>query len=79
ERGFPSFYALAAHAANAAGRAGAASFTEADDPGVECAPHPIPQRLGHPHVNDIEVLQDRVVITAESSDDPRIIYLDGRT
>lgn len=78
DRSFPRYYGLTAEAANAAGRAAANSFVETENPGAQCAPHPIPQRLGHPHVNDIEVLQDRVIITAETSGEPRIVYLDGR-
>ena len=78
DRSFLRFYGLANQAANPAGRAAAESFTETQNPGAQCAPHPLPQRLGHPHVNDIEVFDDRVVITAESTDDPRVVYLDGR-
>lgn len=78
DRSFLRFYGLANQAANPAGQAAAESFTETQNPGAQCAPHPLPQRLGHPHVNDIEIFEDRVVITAESSDDPRIVYLDGR-
>lgn len=78
DRSFLRFYALSEEAANAAGRAALESFAETENPGAQCAPHPLPQRLGHPHVNDIEVLDDRVVITAESTDDPRVVYLDGR-
>ncbi|HSG65835.1 MAG TPA: hypothetical protein VLD39_12580, partial [Gammaproteobacteria bacterium] len=36
------------------------------------------QRLTTPHVNDIQVLEDRVVITAETETEPRVIWLDGR-
>jgi len=78
DRSFPRFFELTAEAANAAGRAAAGSFVETENPGAQCTPHPIPQRLGHPHVNDIEVLQDRVIITAETSSEPRVVYLDGR-
>ena len=79
DRSFPRYFALTAEAANAAGLAAMASYVESENPGAQCAPHPIPQRLGHPHVNDIEVLQERVVITAETSGEPRTVYLDGRT
>jgi hypothetical protein len=34
--------------------------------------------LTTPHVNDVELFADRVVITAESESEPRVVYLDGR-
>ena len=78
-RDFPRYFGLTGRLANDKGRAAQQSFDESQNPGAECIPHPIPQRLGNPHVNDIEVFDDRVVITAETESASRIIYLDGRT
>ena len=78
DRDFPRFFELTAPLANERSQAARQAFDESLNPGAECVPHPIPQRLGHPHVNDIEVFEDRVVITAETESEPRIIYLDGR-
>ena len=78
DRDFPRFFELAARYANEKGRAALDSFIVTDNPGVRCVPHPIPQRLGNPHVNDIEVFDDRVIITAETESEPRIVYMDGR-
>ena len=78
DRDFPRFFELTGRLANAKGRAARDAFDENQNPGAECVPHPIPQRLGNPHVNDIEVFDDRVVITAETESESRIIYLDGR-
>ncbi len=78
DRDFPRYFELTARHANEKGRAALESFTVTENPGVRCVPHPIPQRLGNPHVNDIEVFDDRVIITAETESEPRIVYLDGR-
>ena len=78
DRDFPRYFELTAPLANEKGRAAREAFDEAQNPGADCVPHPIPQRLGNPHVNDIEVFDDRVVITAETEAEQRIIYLDGR-
>ncbi|MED5535259.1 MAG: DUF6152 family protein [Pseudomonadota bacterium] len=75
---FLHFFELMSQLANEKGRAAKQAFVETESPGTQCVPHPIPQRLGHPHVNDIEVLDDRIIITAETESEQRIIYLDGR-
>jgi len=77
-RDFPRYFELTARHANERGRAALDSFVVTENPGVRCVPHPIPQRFGHPHVNDIEVFDDRVTITAETESEPRIVYMDGR-
>jgi len=78
-RDFPRYFELTAGIVNDKGQAALDSFhEETDNPGARCIPHPLPQRLGNPHVNDIEVLADRVIITAETESAPRVIYLDGR-
>ena len=78
DRDFPRFFELSAQHANEKGRAALGSFLVTENPGLRCVPHPIPQRLGNPHVNDIEVFDDRVIITAETDGGARIVYLDGR-
>jgi hypothetical protein len=78
DRTFNEFFALSAEHANDKGRAAIEAYVETDNPGISCVPHPIPQRLTTPHVNDIEILDDRVVIRAETESEPRIIYTDGR-
>lgn len=78
DRTFNEFFALSAERANDKGRAAIDAYVESDNPGNRCVPHPLPQRLTTPHVNDIQVLDDRVIITAETESAPRIVYLDGR-
>lgn len=78
DRDFPRYFELTARLANERGRAALESFVETENPGARCVPHAIPQRLGNPHVNDIEILDDRIIITAETESEPRIVYLDGR-
>lgn len=78
DRTFNEFFDLSAARANEKGRAAMEAYVESENPGIDCVPHPLPQRLTTPHVNDIRVLADRVIITAETESEPRIIYLDGR-
>ena len=78
DRDFPRFFGLTARLANEKGLAAQESFVETENPASECVPHPLPQRLGNPHVNEIQILDDRVVITAETESEQRIIYMDGR-
>ncbi len=78
DRTFNEFFALSAQHANAKGQAAIAAYVESENPGNLCVPHPLPQRLTTPHVNDIEILADRVVIRAETESEPRVIFTDGR-
>jgi hypothetical protein len=78
DQGFPQFFNAATAAANAAGLRAQADFREAQNPGIDCVPHPLPTRLGMRHVNDIEIFADRVVVHSESDAVPRVIYTDGR-
>ncbi len=79
DRTFNDFFDLSAAHANAKGRAAIDAYVESENPGNRCVPHPLPQRLTTPHVNDIRVLDDRVVITAETEAEPRVIFTDGRS
>jgi len=77
-RGFPSFFQSSAAARNANGRLADEQYREEENPGNECEPHSFPTRLGMPHVNDIDVRDDRIVIRSETDDEPRTIFTDGR-
>jgi len=78
EQGFPAFFRAGADRVNGNGSLAQESYREEDNPGIQCTPHPLPTRLGMPHVNDIAVYDDRVVIVSESDREPRVIYTDGR-
>jgi hypothetical protein len=68
----------ATHPLTPAGLAGFESFTPADRPSGKCIPNPTPQFMAMPFLNEIELLDDRVIMRSEFLDAERVIYLDGR-
>ena len=49
-----------------------------DSPAGKCIAYPTPTFLGVPYLNEIEILDDRIVITGELYNTVRTIYTDGR-
>ena len=49
-----------------------------DSPAGKCISYPTPTFLGVPYLNEINIHEDRVVITGELYDTVRTIYTDGR-
>lgn len=74
----PQFFDSTAARVNEAGARAIDSYREIDNPSIQCTPHPLPMRLGMSHVNDIDIRDDRVVITSESDRESRVIFTDGR-
>ena len=60
------------------GAAAQAEYTEADNPVSDCIPYPLPTIVAAPYLNEIEILDDRIVIRSEFFGVERIIYMDGR-
>jgi hypothetical protein len=78
DQGFPAFFRTSAERVNSDGAHAQEVYREEDNPGVQCTPHPLPTRLGMPHVNEIAIHDDRVIIASESDPEPRVVYTDGR-
>lgn len=76
--GFPAFFAASSAQVNANGARAQQAYQETENPGLQCTPHPLPTRLGMPHVSDIAIYDTHVEIVSESDPEPRIIYTDGR-
>lgn len=50
-----------------------------DSPAGQCIAYPTPMFLAIPYLNEIEILQDRVIITGELYNTVRTVYTDGRS
>ncbi len=68
----------AVHPLTPAGLAGFESFTPGDRPSGKCISNPTPQFMAMPFLNEIELLDDRVIMRSEFLDAERVIYTDGR-
>jgi hypothetical protein len=60
------------------GAAAQAAYIEADNEVSECIPYPLPTIAIAPYLNEIEILEDRVLIRTEFFNVERTIYMDGR-
>lgn len=60
------------------GLAAQATYTEADNPTSDCIPFPLPTIVAAPYLNQIEILEDRIVVRTELFQVERTFYTDGR-
>jgi len=60
------------------GAAAQAEYTEADNPTSDCVPFPLPTIVAAPYLNEIEMLDDRILIRSELFNVERTFYTDGR-
>jgi hypothetical protein len=60
------------------GAAAQAVYTEADNPVSECIPYPLPTIVAAPYLNEIEILDDRILVRSEFFGVERTFYMDGR-
>ena len=56
-----------------------AEYTEADNPVSDCIPYPLPTIVAAPYLNEIEILDNRILIRSEFFGVERTIYMDGRS
>ena len=55
-----------------------AAYTEADNPTSDCVPFPLPTIVAAPYLNEIEILNDRILVRSELFQVERTFYTDGR-
>ena len=55
-----------------------AAYTEADNPTSDCVPFPLPTIVAAPYLNEIEILDDRILVRTELFQVERTFYTDGR-
>lgn len=60
------------------GAAAQAEYTEADNPTSDCVPFPLPTIVAAPYLNEIEILEDRILVRTELFRVERTFYTDGR-
>ena len=60
------------------GAAARAAYTEADNPTSDCVPFPLPTIVAAPYLNEIEILDDRILVRSELFRVERTFYTDGR-
>ena len=60
------------------GTAAQAAYTEADNPTSDCIPFPTPTIVAAPYLNQIEILDDRIIVKTEVFQVERTFYTDGR-
>ncbi|MFL2546007.1 MAG: DUF6152 family protein [Candidatus Rariloculaceae bacterium] len=60
------------------GAAAQAVYTEADNPVSECVPYPLPTIIAAPYLNEIEILDDRILVRSEFFGVERTFFTDGR-
>ena len=60
------------------GASAQAAYTEADNPTSDCVPFPLPTIVAAPYLNEIEILDDRILVRTELFQVERTFYTDGR-
>lgn len=60
------------------GKQAKASYTEADNPVINCVPFPVPAIVAAPYLFEIEILEDQVRLRTELFSVERNFYTDGR-
>ena len=60
------------------GAAAQAAYTEVDNPVSECTPFPLPTIVAAPYLNEIEILEDRILVRSELFNVERTFYTDAR-